>query len=48
MTTWDERMTRQPPRQARLELAATIFWVLGPSGRPLRCGLAFNPRKGLT
>ena len=39
MTTWDERMTRQPPQEPRLELVAPCRRMRGPSGHVLSCAI---------
>jgi hypothetical protein len=40
MTTWEERMTPQPPAPLpRLELVAVLFRVEGASRRPMRCAV---------
>ena len=39
MTTSDERFTRRPPAEPRLELLETCWRFVGPSGRLLTCGI---------
>lgn len=39
MPTWEERMTRRPEPEPRLELLETVWRMRAPSGRVLSCGL---------
>ena len=39
MTTWDERFTPAPTREAQLALVEMCWRMKGPSGRILDCGI---------
>ena len=39
MTTWEERVTRRPEPEPRLERLETCWQFLSPSGRTLTCGI---------
>jgi hypothetical protein len=40
MSTWDERMTRRPERQPRLDLVEACWQFVGPnSGRAISCAI---------
>jgi hypothetical protein len=39
MNTWEERMTRRPVPEPRLELLETCWQFVGPSKRTLTCGI---------
>jgi hypothetical protein len=47
MTTWDERMTRRPEREPRLELLETCWKLRTPKGRLLTCGIYRTDVPGL-
>ena len=40
MTTWEERFRRREPPAPRVELLEACWRFVGPSGRPLRCGIS--------
>ena len=47
MTTWEERMTRCPDPEPRLELLETCWRLRTPHGRILSCGIYRTDAPGL-